>query len=294
VDLGFWNTAFFNSISKAGSFFLSRLHGQSSVNIKEKKYLNFNLDIFLSKIPRDDVFEFCVYLGLEHKVKSRLICLPVPKEIADLRRKRLKEAYRKRGKTPSAKILKRLDWALFVTNVPYSVLPTSTIYTVYRIRWQVELTFKLAKQDAQLDHTLSHNPSRVMCEFYARLIALLQFKNLIKLLPPNSLHLVSCPKSWRNFKLEALDFFRYLRSSNFPSFIFSFISSLLPHCSVSKRLKSPSSLDLLSLASISPFNRFLLNPLAFLASQDHPNTSIAPLFITDYSFNSLACLSLAA
>lgn len=225
VDLGFWNTAFFNSISKAGSFFLSRLHGQSSVNIKEHKYLNFNLDIFLSKIPRDEVFEFCVYLGLEHKVKSRLICLPVPKEIADLRRKRLKEAYSKRGKTPSAKTLKRLDWALFVTNVPYSILPTSTIYTIYRIRWQVELTFKLAKQDAQIDHTLSHNPNRVMCEFYARLIALLQFKNLLKLLPQNSLHLVSCPKSWRSFKLDALDFFRCLPSSKFPSLLYWPVSS---------------------------------------------------------------------
>ena len=133
-----------------------------------------------------------------------------------------------------------------------------------------------------------------MCEFYARLIALLQFKNLLKLLPQNFLHLVSCPKSWRTFKLDALDFFRYLRSSKFPSLLYSFISSLLPHCRVSKRLKSPSSLDLLSLASFAAFNRFLLNPLAFLASQDHPNTSIDPMFVNDYSFNSQSFLSLAA
>jgi len=51
---------------------------------------------------------------------------------------------------------------------------------------------------------------------------------------------------------------------------------------------------LLSLASFAAFNRFLLNPLAFLASQDHPNTYIDPLFITDYSFNSQSCLLLAA
>lgn len=162
MGLGFWNLALFSAIKRIGSYFISRLHGQTNVYIKEKKLVKFDLDKFLAKAPRDRFFEFQVYLGVEEKLPVRLIILPVPKQAADERRRKLKEDYQKKGKTPSQKTLNRLDWNLFVTNVDPTILPNSTIPIVYKIRWQVELTFKLAKSDAQLDHTLSSKPNRVI------------------------------------------------------------------------------------------------------------------------------------
>jgi hypothetical protein len=62
MDLGFWNLALFSTIKRAGSYFISRLHGQTNLYIKEKKLVKFDLDKFLAKAPRDRFFEFQVYL----------------------------------------------------------------------------------------------------------------------------------------------------------------------------------------------------------------------------------------
>lgn len=72
----------------------------------------------------------------------------------------------------------RLDWTLLLTNAPAEKLPTSVVLEVYGVRWQVELAFKLAKSDLQLDHTSATQAERVQCEFYAKLIALLLFNRV--------------------------------------------------------------------------------------------------------------------
>src|SRR4051812_30630081 len=39
--------------------------------------------------------------------------------------------------------------------------------------WQIELIFKLWKQHMQIDHSVSQNPYRVLCELYIKLMAAL-------------------------------------------------------------------------------------------------------------------------
>ena len=41
-----------------------------------------------------------------------------------------------------------------------------------RARWQIELLFKLWKQHGQIDEWRTTNPFRVLCELYAKLIAM--------------------------------------------------------------------------------------------------------------------------
>lgn len=281
MDLGFWNLSLFSSIKAKCSYFISRLHGQTNLYIKEKKLVKFDLDKFLAKAPRDRFFEFQVFLGVEEKLQTRLIVLPVPKQAADERRRKLKQDYQKKGKTPSQKTLNRLDWNLFVTNVDPSVLPSLTIPIVYKIRWQVELTFKLAKTDAQIDHTLSQKPNRVLCEFYARLLSLIIFNRLLNLLPQTLLHRISYPKSWQKFKLEAVSFFKFLAFNKFVPFIQDFLSYLQKRAKINKRIKDPYTIDLLAFASENPFSCFLLHPLAFLTSTD--SKFVDSFFIYDSS-----------
>ena len=197
-------------------------------------------------------------------------------------RRNANDGKRKKGEIPSQNTLNRLDWNLFVTNVATYILPSSTIPIVYRIRWQVELTFKLAKSDAQLDETLSQKPNRVLCEFYSRLIALVTFNRLLNVLPQNLLHRISYPKSWRKFKLEAVSFFKLLSFNKFVPFIQDFLSYLQLRAKINKRIKDPYTIDLLAFASKNPFSCFLLNPLAILTSL--ACHSIEPCFTYDNSF----------
>jgi Transposase DDE domain len=136
------------------------------------------LDRLLRLAPRQ-VFELAVLIGAEAQVPARLACAPVPPAVAQQRHRRARENARRQGYTPSQACLRRLDWTLLVTNVPTAELPTSAVATVARVRWQVELAFKLAKSDAALERTHPWAPQRVQCEFYAKLITLLLFNWLV-------------------------------------------------------------------------------------------------------------------
>ena len=45
--------------------------------------------------------------------------------------------------------------------------------TLARLRWQIELLFKLWKSHGHLDKSVSANEWRILCEFYAKLLAMI-------------------------------------------------------------------------------------------------------------------------
>ncbi len=68
-----------------------------------------------------------------------------------------------------------LDWNIYVTNVPAQRLSGEQVSRVYRLRWQVELLFKLWKMQGALDEVAGRKLGRVMCELYAKLIGMVVF-----------------------------------------------------------------------------------------------------------------------
>ena len=63
-------------------------------------------------------------------------------------------------------------WTVYVTNVPAARLSLAEGFVLGRARWQIELVFKLWKSGGRLDESRSAAPWRVLCEVYAKLIAL--------------------------------------------------------------------------------------------------------------------------
>ncbi|MDQ3328590.1 MAG: transposase, partial [Chloroflexota bacterium] len=64
------------------------------------------------------------------------------------------------------------DWNVLITNVPAALLSLEEAMVVMRLRWQIELLFKLWKSHGQLDEWRTANPARILCEVYAKLLAL--------------------------------------------------------------------------------------------------------------------------
>ena len=117
-------------------------------------------------------FEMDILLGVDHHLPTRLIAIPLPQAVADRRRQRAKENARRKGRTPSAEYLATLDWLLFVTNVPESMLSIEQVALLYRVRWQIELVFKLWKSYGGLHCTQALRRERVLYELYAKMIGL--------------------------------------------------------------------------------------------------------------------------
>lgn len=118
-------------------------------------------------------FDLPVEVGGQQRLKERLIGVKVPPEVAAERRRKLKEWGRKKMRQPSKKQLSLCDWTLLITNIPTSLASVEDALVLVRARWQVELLFKLWKQQGQIDEWRSKNPWRILCEVYAKLVAMI-------------------------------------------------------------------------------------------------------------------------
>lgn len=93
-------------------------------------------------------------------------------EAAKTRKRLLKEA-RKRGKKPDPRSLEAASFILLLTSLPADTFPAGDVLGIYRLRWQIELSFKRMKSLAGLDTLPARKPSLARAWIYARLIAIL-------------------------------------------------------------------------------------------------------------------------
>ena len=172
MDLGYFSMEFFKEINDAGAYFISRLF------IGRQYLFKNNLEpIKLEKLVhliKTDNFEMEVLIGSSKKniyVPSRLIVMRLSEEIAKERRRRhlYKCKHQRRGNARELN-LEMCGWTVMVTNVPKKILPANLIYPFYRLRWQIELTFKQFKSILQIDKGDTGNINRFMCEVYGKLI----------------------------------------------------------------------------------------------------------------------------
>jgi hypothetical protein len=120
-----------------------------------------------------DTVELAVALGERQRLAARLLAVRVPPDVAETRRRRLRAAARDKGRQVSATRLALAAWTLFVTNVPAERLTLREALVLGRMRWQIELLFKLWKSQGHVDESRSTKPWRILCEVYAKLLAML-------------------------------------------------------------------------------------------------------------------------
>lgn len=170
ADLGYWSLTRLQELTAADAFWLSRLHPHTAVLSREGERLD--LPHWLAQ-PGTATVEAEVRLGVSARLPARLLAVRVPPAVAAERRRKLRAAAKREGKAPPQATLALADWTVYVTNVPAEHLSLAEALVLGRARWQVELLFKLWKSDGLLDESRSADPWRVLCEVYAKLIALL-------------------------------------------------------------------------------------------------------------------------
>ena len=148
-DLGYYDWARFKLMDDNGALFLSRLKNRSSVKIIEiisgfgKKHIGKKLNQVHIKNCRGEIVEFITLRIIEGKeVRLRVIGF-------------------------WNKDQKKYHW--YVTNLKCEAL---LIAPLYRLRWQIELLIKAAKQSLNLDEIPSENENIIINICVARLIAL--------------------------------------------------------------------------------------------------------------------------
>jgi hypothetical protein len=170
ADLGSWSLEALQTLAHQGGFWLSRFQTQTAVY--DPTGQRQDLLAWLAAQPIDTV-EHEVALGADQRVPARLLAVRVPPEVAEARRRRMRETAQDKGRQVSARRLALAAWTLFVTNVPQDRLTLAEALVLGRTRWQIELLFKLWKSQGRVDESRSTTPWRILCEVYAKLLAML-------------------------------------------------------------------------------------------------------------------------
>ena len=110
-DLGYWNFETFLGIDGKGGYFISRFN--SRVNIwdrRDEKFIKLDLLSILEQQMSNSIEMEVFIRGEKTKtLKIRLVGFRVPEEAANMRRKKLKEQARKKGRIVSKKSLQLCD-----------------------------------------------------------------------------------------------------------------------------------------------------------------------------------------
>jgi hypothetical protein len=171
ADLGFFNLQVLADGDAAGAYWLSKLDALTLIS--DATQHEVSLVRFIEALGHPTAWDGWVWLGKGRRVRARLLVQPVPQEVADQRRRRIRKEARKKGQTPSAVVLALAAWTILITNAPVTLLTLTEALVVAKVRWQIELIFKLWKSHGQIDQWRSGKPARIMCEVYGKLLAML-------------------------------------------------------------------------------------------------------------------------
>jgi len=173
-DLGYFVLSRFRTLDERKAYFLSRFDTQTALFTATGEPLDL---LTWLRTHSELQFEQEVQIGNHEHLPCRMVVVCVPQEVADERRRKAYETARRKGRTPSARHLELMNWSLFITNVPATMLTLRQVVTLYSVRWQIELIFKLWKSECALDRVAGRHRARVLSELYAKLIgiALMQF-----------------------------------------------------------------------------------------------------------------------
>jgi hypothetical protein len=243
-DLGYFNQDSLDQIGRQGAFFVVRYKfGAHLYAGPDDKH---PIDLLDTLRPHSR-YEAVYYLGRRKRVKVRLVCQRLPAAVVAERRRKAKAAARKKGHTPPKAYLALLAWSIYITNTTPEQLSFEQIVTIYRVRWQIELIFKVWKSQAKLAQTGAYRAERVLCGLYARLLGLVIFHWMIAPYRVRTDFELSMPKAFRILQRHAPRLLDHIGNGwqDMHLVLERIVMSFLRHAAKDKRVKNPSTYCLL-------------------------------------------------
>ena len=186
-DLGYLVTAVLARLVEQHIFFLTRhRHGVGFYDAESGQPLDLP-----QWLKAQQTLDGQVLVGPE-RVPVRLVALPVPEEVANLRRHRAKASAQRRHRSPPGREhLFLMGWNLFLTNVPASTWPPKVLVAVYRLRWRIEIIFKTWKSHLGLRQLNCRTPTLLQLSVLTKLLfcaTVCQFCEALELCCVNGQH----------------------------------------------------------------------------------------------------------
>ena len=151
-------------------FWLTRLKTNTKIYNKKGKALDL---IKLLKDKKSSQIDMNIKLGKKCQLPCRLLALAIPEEVANKRRRKIRKEGKREGITPTKMRLQMASWNIFITNIPAELVTFQEALILVRVRWQIELLFKLWKSHGKIDEWRTENEWRILSELYAKLLVMI-------------------------------------------------------------------------------------------------------------------------
>jgi len=242
ADLGYFALPVLADLDAQGVYWLTRLQVNTAMFTPQGERLDL-----LTWLRQTDAAEIDqdILLGQEQRLPCRLVAVRVPQEVADHRRAQLHKQARRKGQTVSEARLALASWTILVTNVSQELLTVREVLVLARCRWQIELLFKLWKSHGRVDHSRSAKPWRVLCEVYAKLLAMIvqHWLFLVSCWAYPDRSLQKAAQTVRKYALHLAACFR--EHARLTEAVNTIRHCLAKHCRINKRKASPHTYQLL-------------------------------------------------
>jgi hypothetical protein len=168
-DLGYFNLENFARIESFGAYYLTRLNPGVLV-FDDNGLLCFKT--LHEKMLRagQSMVEMPVFAGAAKRLGCRMVVWMVDEDTYRKRIATLEKNAKKKGYNLSDETRCRARFSLIITNLPESMVPACDLYTLYRLRWQVELLFKHWKSKLGIDKVQKMKKWRLTCMIYSKLL----------------------------------------------------------------------------------------------------------------------------
>jgi len=191
-DLGYFSINHFQTIEESNAYYLSRLKSNVTVYIlnpkpkkfatgkikKNTEYIKIDLVEKCKELNPNEIIELEVFIG-EKKLKTRLILCKLPEEAVLKKLEHQKKTAHKKQTKISEKTKNLSTVNMYITNIPGDMIPKEAIFSIYSLRWQIELFFKSLKSTLEIDKVKKVKLERIQCHLYGTLIKMILISQIM-------------------------------------------------------------------------------------------------------------------
>jgi hypothetical protein len=250
ADRGFFDLQVLSDYTQQGVYWISRLPARLS--LYDDAGQKWSLADWLA-MQSADRLDVSLAVGAASRLPCRLLAVRLPAAVVAKRQARLVRQAKKKGRKVSRSQEVLCAWHVSITNVPANLLSLAEACVLLAARWQIELLFKLWKSHGGLDRSRGRRASRVLCEVYAKLLAMV-VQHWTLLVCVGSCVQWSYPKAARRISRQAL---RVALSLSVPVVVVEILTvlrqRLVRRCRVQERGERPSTWQRLLAPEACPF-----------------------------------------
>jgi len=246
-DMGFLEGERLQEYIEQGVYFLTRVPAWTAFFEQEargKGYRRLDVVRWLRR-ARGWHLERQVHVFHKQKLRLRLLAVRVPPEVAEQRRQRARQEAKKKGRPVSQKKLEMCEWNVLVTNAPPELISAADGWEIRRVRWQIELVFRVFKSEGGIGKTQARSRERVLSELYAKLLAMLVLRWALLAAGFRQLRHSGQPAA-RRVKKRAASLLRALACAGELAEQIKGLARQIKACEIQKSHSKPSTLDRLA------------------------------------------------